>query len=544
MSITTIQVHLPAYSHSFNVSVPSESTIHAFKDAISKACTGEPQVSGQRVIYRGRVLGDAECVRDIWKNEEGPHVCHLAVHPSAWKSAPPNNNPPPTNSTSFNNLFQQPQQHQQPQQRMFAQPEQPYFAPTPTQPQGPSITAVPRTTYLYIQYMHTNALRILAHQDRIPWPQRYGSMEDARAFAKRGVESSGRGWPSFLNDDIPGPTPEDANEGVRYRSSYVNNLPCLTLQTPDATPTPLQSHAIRVLSYTFPLLCVNSTEQAQQPSNLLQVNPLAPRPIAPFAVRPQALFNQIPLRPLILPVIMLFIRTSLLLYFFQPARKPLMAFMVLIWVIWELATAVRGVFGEENGRNNARGAGENPAGQGAAANNGAMDNNAPPNAAAPQGAQQGQRQGANNNNNNNGVRPVLPNTQDAIMNRLSQFNIQEEAALVEPEATPNPSTPRPSLFHKVGSFFVLLGLTLHPAIWDRRRATLRQREVRIRDEARTREARIQQRERERAEREENRRKGLEVTEEAETEIPRIAPKPFWVVEYVQRVRSGDWVDDT
>jgi len=67
MSVTTVQVHLPAYSHSFNVSVPSESTVQDFKHAISRACIGEPQVSGQRVIFRGRVLEDSENVSEVWK---------------------------------------------------------------------------------------------------------------------------------------------------------------------------------------------------------------------------------------------------------------------------------------------------------------------------------------------------------------------------------------------------------------------------------------------------------------------------------------------
>jgi len=69
--------------------------------------------------------------------------------------------------------------------------------------------------------MHTNALRILARQQRIPWPEQYGTLADSRYVAKRGIEAAGRGWPSFLNDDFPVGIDEDATEGVVYTSTYI-----------------------------------------------------------------------------------------------------------------------------------------------------------------------------------------------------------------------------------------------------------------------------------------------------------------------------------
>ena len=62
-----IRVELPTYSHSFQISVPSIGTIDNVKREIEKTCAGNPRVHGQRLIWRGRFLGDDEKVLDIWK---------------------------------------------------------------------------------------------------------------------------------------------------------------------------------------------------------------------------------------------------------------------------------------------------------------------------------------------------------------------------------------------------------------------------------------------------------------------------------------------
>jgi hypothetical protein len=62
-----IRVELPTYSHSFQISVPSTGTIDDVKREIEKVCSGNPRVHGQRLIWRGRFLGDDEKVLDIWK---------------------------------------------------------------------------------------------------------------------------------------------------------------------------------------------------------------------------------------------------------------------------------------------------------------------------------------------------------------------------------------------------------------------------------------------------------------------------------------------
>ena len=62
-----VRVELPTYSHSFQVSVPSTGTINDVKREIETVCVGNPRVQGQRLIWRGRFLGDDEKVLDIWK---------------------------------------------------------------------------------------------------------------------------------------------------------------------------------------------------------------------------------------------------------------------------------------------------------------------------------------------------------------------------------------------------------------------------------------------------------------------------------------------
>ena len=310
-----------------------------------------------------------------------------------------------------------------------------------------------------------------------------------------------------------------------------SNLPYLSLVTPDATPTSIQAHAIRVLSYTFPLLCVYAPPHTQH-SNPLQVNTIPPRPLAPLGVHIRGAFH-LPIRPLIVPLIFLTIRTILLLYFFQPARKPLFGLMVLIWVIWEVLGAVRGAVGRNNGNANGR-------------QNNRPENGGNANAAAAGGEAAAAQ--ARHGPNNNATQAAAPTSQEAILNHLAQLNLSAEARFVEPDSTPSPSAPPPSLTHKIKTFCALFFLTLHPAIWDRRRTALRSREGRVREDGRTREARALQRDRERTEREENRRRGVEseTSSDSTTETPEPpppVPKPYWVVQYAQRVRSGDWVDE-
>ena len=75
-----IRVELPTYSHSFQVSVPSIGSIDDVKREIEKVCTGNPRVHGQRLIWRGRFLGDDEKVLDIWKVRRPPQPAAVSAH--------------------------------------------------------------------------------------------------------------------------------------------------------------------------------------------------------------------------------------------------------------------------------------------------------------------------------------------------------------------------------------------------------------------------------------------------------------------------------
>ena len=66
MSNISLNVELPAHSHSFQVQVPESASIENIKSEISKSCPGEPKVEGQRLIYAGRLLRDDEQIQDIW----------------------------------------------------------------------------------------------------------------------------------------------------------------------------------------------------------------------------------------------------------------------------------------------------------------------------------------------------------------------------------------------------------------------------------------------------------------------------------------------
>ncbi|EEB87820.1 hypothetical protein MPER_14674, partial [Moniliophthora perniciosa FA553] len=90
MSLVQLRVELPTYAHSFTIQVPEICTIRDVKQEIYTTCPGAPQVSGQRIVWRGRYLSDEEKVEDLWKSPNEPRIIHLSVHPSAWTSKPPN----------------------------------------------------------------------------------------------------------------------------------------------------------------------------------------------------------------------------------------------------------------------------------------------------------------------------------------------------------------------------------------------------------------------------------------------------------------------
>jgi hypothetical protein len=88
------------------------------------------------------------------------------------------------------------------------------------------------------------------------------------------------------------------------------------------------------------------------------------------------------------------------------------------------------------------------------------------------------------------------------------------------------------------TFVSLLVLTLHPEVWNRRRAALKTREGRLRTEANVMEREVERLEGQELSEEDKKRE--ETTAVLRMQDGRRAP---WLKTYIQRVRGGEWVDD-
>ncbi|KAG8929561.1 hypothetical protein FRC02_005392 [Tulasnella sp. 418] len=239
-----INVVLDAQSISFSLSVNPSSTIADLKQLIRDNCTGRPLPSGQRVIYKGRVLLDNEVVGELLKPADIKHTLHVAVHPAAWATPPPSQtsstttSPPLTASLPLHSL--------------------------PTNPHLLQITSSVHLPQQLILHQHTNAIRILSKTPLQPWlgPGEYRS---ARNLTKAVLVGANIGWPPnrILDDDIYVKftnDPSSKEPGVTYAWQVVNNLPYLSLvEGESGSPTAIQLRALETLSYTYPLLPVLPT---------------------------------------------------------------------------------------------------------------------------------------------------------------------------------------------------------------------------------------------------------------------------------------------
>ncbi|KAF8897401.1 hypothetical protein BD779DRAFT_1490613 [Infundibulicybe gibba] len=512
MSIVELRVELPAYAHSFVVTVPESCSILEVKQEIFRTCIGGPRIEGQRIIWRGRYLLDQEKVEEIWKSIDEPHIIHLAVHPSAWTSTPP---------------------------------EIPQVAPVPSIPPMPleqpptprpyqnhqSFPAAQPQPLSYIIYLHRNALLVLTggkiEQSSEP-------MGISRARAVQIVERQGWSWPTILDDEFP----PAADGGLRYERVSLDGQQYLQLRNPSALPTPIQAHALQVLSYTFVLININvsrTTTSHTLPSQSVPIPPNVnallqqlglPHPRIPPAANPNQNpilpeLRELPIRPLLAPLFLLIFRTMLLLYFVAPARKPIFGILILAWMLYEIWQPIRN--GMMRGWRHA-----------VADNQQHQDVNLRQNLNPDQGANGGPGQrppaggpgGTPANRDQNHVGPLL--------DTLGNQNIQAEEQLLSD--TPGTEPREPSLGHKALTFCSLLFTTLHPAVWNRRRVALRSREGRIRTEAHARE-RIDSDGDEGSENETRARARAEL-------IAQHARRPQWIRNYIDRVMVGDWVDDS
>lgn len=232
----------------------------------------------------------------------------------------------------------------------------------------------------------------------------------------------------------------------------------------------------------------------------------------------------VPMRALAAPLFMLTLRTLFLLYFFSPFQKPVFGIIVTAWLLYETWNTIRNAIPRLHARDNhadedARILGNARLRPAEAAHQMAPDAQlrapAPPPARAP------------------APRPRIPSA--TMMDTLANVNIREESGALDarPEAIA-----APTIGHRIKTFVELLVLTAHPAVWDRRRAALRQREGRVRAELNVREAAPQPVEGD----------GDVQTSEMRARVRAAlgamhSRRPAWVVEYMERVRGGDWVDD-
>ena len=317
----------------------------------------------------------------------------------------------------------------------------------------------------------------------------------------------------------------------------------MNLSPKSTEPTPLQARAIEILTYTFPLLSSTfqpvycptwissgqmlapSSEQsagasatgaqssANATNNAAQQNQRNPPPAGPQ-------LPNFPFRAFAIPFLMLSLRTVFLLYIFSPARKPIFALILTVWLMWELWTAAQGILAEER-------AAQQPGVANAQRNrnNDAANGAARPNARPlPNGNNQ---PGAGNQNR------WAPH--HAVVDRLAAFHLREEGdAFDAPEN--GAITRTPSLYSRLKQAMILFVLTIHPEVWNLRRRSLREREARVK--------------RELAERRRQHPEGGESESEQGQNQPRPQAEPElqgrrrapWLEDYIQRVERAEWID--
>ncbi|KZW04003.1 hypothetical protein EXIGLDRAFT_827939 [Exidia glandulosa HHB12029] len=529
---TRFNVQLPTHSTSFQVSVPSSSTVIQLKETISETCPGRPTRAGQRVIYKGRIVDDSSVVSDIWNSGETEYTIHVAVDPNAWTTQPPQNLPPPSYASGPPSPLPR-TQSAPPPMAASAYPS----ASTPSY-----IPAGPPFSVAFVHHTHVNALRVLCGLPRVMWWGTAHDVAGARAFSKATIEGSGASWPVVFDMEYPPSNPAEG-EGVQYAVGFNDSLPFLFLQTPDATPTAQQRHALKVLEATLPLLnqtpliqtqFLQQVAQALQTSATTTARALAPhlaarrqqqQPGGRFvalggaAMRPLA---QIQFRLLAFPLLMLIFRASLLLYIFSPTRRPMFALLIAAWCAWEVYGAFRAAMVIPEGP------------RAAAAAAAAVAADAP---RAPEGGAANNAQGAPAPPQANGLQATLFGTagQDPdLVARLANIDLAAQAAMLEPGAAP---APPPTLAQRAKAFVTLLVLSMHPAWWNRRRRALRNREGQLRTTYRQVDAEELQQEQQ--QQGENGQDG----QQQERRPPPPLPPAGWAAAYIERVRNVEWVDE-
>lgn len=299
----------------------------------------------------------------------------------------------------------------------------------------------------------------------------------------------------------------------------------LRLVDPSRTPTPLQTHALCVLEHTFALFSM--------PLPSAPTFPMPPPPQAnthlpvhvnahlqqiglpPLRVRQEnamiAELRAVPMRALAGPLLMLTLRTLFLLYFFSPFQKPVFGLIVTAWLLYETWNTIRNAIPRLHAR--VPHIDDAPM--------------RPPEAAVAPNVQHRAVPGPPHRTPMQRHRPAS----ETLMDTLAGVNLREETSALD--SRPDAMT-APTVGYRIKTFIQLLVLTAHPAIWDRRRAALRQREGRVRTEMNALERSTL-----------GEGNGDGRTDEARARMRADhGRRAGWVAEYMERVRGGgDWMED-
>ncbi|KAJ7781383.1 hypothetical protein B0H16DRAFT_1498219 [Mycena metata] len=519
-----IRVELPAFSRTINVQVPDTCTILELKREIYRVCVGAPRVEGQRIIWRGRSLLDTEKVEELWQSPNEPRIVHLAVHPSAWSATPPD------------------------------VPQAPLVAPSPIPPASspflstmfpprtplPSIFT-PANPFAYVVARHQQAFNALEQLKVSPLDS---DTLAARYAAVQAIERHGWSWPTVLDDEFPAGT---EGNGVKYERSVIEGQTYLRLVESAEQPTAIQLHALNVLAATFPILALpvpapaqTRVTASQHLPNVPNVNALlqqlglpaarngANANLAPNINIAVAQQPELPLRPLLLPLFLLILRTAVLLYFFAPARKPVFGILIVIWMMYEVWRPIRE--GLQRGWARAAEQGNNP--NQPQQQQQQRQRNVPAQPAANgQANAGGQRQGPVPQRPGALAANDIDQQLAAVLDGLANFNIQTEEEAIR-RGTP---VEEPGFWSKAIAFASLFVTTMHPAVWNRRRAVLRQREGQIRIDANARAAELD-------ENVEDEQMQARIQRRAQL-IAQHEQRPRWLRAYMERVVEGGWVDE-
>ncbi|KAG2158818.1 uncharacterized protein EDB93DRAFT_423847 [Suillus bovinus] len=546
-SLVTVRIELPTYSLSFTIEVSISATVLDVKHAISASCPGQPRVEGQRIIWRGRYLGDQEKISDIWKMSNASSIYQCI---------------PPVGLVLPHLRVQQPPQSLHPTKGNF-----PYHKETflPTSPSAsPGMQSHPFAhlplEHQFIAYIHQAALSkltrgLIEHQQC--------SIIPSRTVALENLEKKGYVWPSVLDEPYPLSQHGDGS-GLQYELMMTDGKSYLSLRNPGSRPTVEQVHALKVLTYTFSILHLQPLPQPPVPTpttsshetvphqlnNLLQQLGLPTLRAIPNAnvdvdVNGQLgganipapggeaqILPDIPVRVLLAPLVMVLFRTLLLLYFFSPTRKPLLGLCIIAWIIYEMWTNVRNVVLGPLNRERERLAGVAAAAEAARQAPGQGQPGGPPATPAPPA------QSDISIHNQEAQGPPPPSNSTSLLELLARIGIDTENKSLWPTSSSRTPSSPPSLMHKVMTFVSLLVLTLHPEVWNRRRVALKTREGRLRTEANVMEREVERSEGQEPSEEDKKRE--EMTAVLQVQNGRRAP---WVKTYIQRVRGGEWVDD-